>query len=186
MRSLYEEDLARLAEEWQVFVADIAYGYDFERTVIDFTPGAPLASNSASAAVQADRGWQNSGLMLEAGKTYKLVASGQYEIVGGPKPWISEPNGVSIRYNSGRPLGVLLATVRPAKTDILNSSLNASEGGDRKSHSGGISPFLKPIVVGLGTTIAPTESGTLYFKINDSAGELSDNSGQAKVNITVE
>ena len=45
------------------------------------------------------------------------------------------------------------------------------------------SAFLQPITVGLGTTITPKESGTLFFKINDSAAELDDNSGEIKVDI---
>jgi hypothetical protein len=162
----FGDDAACLAEEWQVFLADMAYGYDLERTAIDFTPGKPLAGKSAPVEVQADRGWQNSGLRLEAGKTYKLVASGQFQVADRPKPWISEPNGVSIRYIQGRPLGILLAVVRPEKST---------------NH---VSPFLKPIVVGMGTTITPEESGTLYFKINDSAGELGDNAGHADVTVT--
>jgi hypothetical protein len=38
-------------------------------------------------------------------------------------------------------------------------------------------------VVGLAATLAPEESGTLYFKINDSAAELGKNSGQLEVRV---
>ncbi len=41
-------------------------------------------------------------------------------------------------------------------------------------------------VVGLGTTLSPTETGTLFLKINDSAGELDDNSGELKVEVRAE
>ncbi len=164
----FGDDAKPLAEEWQVFVADITHGYDFERTAIDFTPGKPIAGSSAKIEVQADRGWQNSGLQFDAGKTYKLAAGGRYQVADKPKPWISEPNGVSIRYIQGRPLGILLAAVRP------------------ENSNGGANAFLKPIVVGFGTAIIPAESGTLYFKINDSAGELSDNAGHADVTITAD
>jgi hypothetical protein len=164
----FGDDASCLTEEWQVFLSDMAYGYDLERTAIDFTPGKPIAGKSAQLEVQADRGWQNSGLRLEAGKTYTLVASGRFQVADKPKPWISEPNGVSIRYLQGRPLGILLAVVRPEKST---------------NH---VSPFLKPIVVATGTAITLEESGTLYFKINDSAGELGDNAGHAEVTVTAQ
>ena len=169
LREIYGDDFDHLAEEWQVFAADIDYGYDFSRTVIDFTPGKQLANGGIEGmkkiSVDADRGWQNSGVLLEAGKKYSLTASGQFQVAANPRPWISEANGVSIRYIHGKPLGVLLAAVRP------------------QTNSARVSAFLKPIVVGTAAEITPTETGTLYFKINDSAGELSDNAGQLQVTI---
>ena len=164
----FGDDVPQLREEWQAFVADIDYGYDFKRTIIDFTPGKPPKSAATNVSVNADQGWQNTGVRLEAGKTYKLQAAGRYQVAGKPVPWMSEPGGVSIRYVHGKPLGVLLAVVRP------ETSTNR------------VSAFLKPIVVGLGTSISPLESGTLYLKINDSAGELSDNSGRVDVKITAD
>jgi hypothetical protein len=43
--------------------------------------------------------------------------------------------------------------------------------------------LLRPTVVGLGTTLSPTETGTLFLKINDSPGELDDNAGELKVDV---
>ena len=37
------------------------------------------------------------------------------------------------------------------------------------------------MTVGLGNPITPEQSGTLFFKINDSAAELDDNAGELKV-----
>ncbi len=161
-------DAPQLAEDWQVFVADLDYGYDFQCTAIDFTPGKPLQTATINVDVQADHGWQNSGLRLEAGKSYKITASGRYQVASPKKPWISEPNGVSIRYINGKPLGILLAAVHQE-----NPTARANA-------------FLKPIVVGYGTTITPEVTGTLYLKINDSAGQLDDNAGHAQVTIAPE
>ena len=147
------------------------------------------AGPAASVTIAADRGWQNSGLRLEAGVKYRLTATGRYQVAKGdnrgadfrlplgrqecrptasqqPKIWWCEPNGVSIRYYQGRPLGVLLAAVRP----------------DHPA-PGSTSALLHPTVVGLGTTLSPTETGTLFLKINDSAGELADNAGELKVEV---
>ena len=172
---LFEPDWEELCEEWQLMVVNMEYGYDVARSAVDFTPGKPLPRAGAEVTVAADRGWQNSGLRLEAGKTYRLAAAGRYQVAVGqvanlpgekPKPWMSEPGGVSIRYYKGRPLGILLASVRP----------------DHPA-PGSTSALLHSTVVGLGATLTSTETGTLYFKINDSPGELDDNAGELKVEV---
>ncbi len=163
---IFKNDWRQLSEEWQVFIAGLEYGYDISRTVIDFTPGKALPGKGASVAVAADRAWQNAGIHLAAGVKYRLTASGRYQVVREPIIWWCEPGGVSIRYYQGRPLGVLLAAVCPDNPDKESSAA-----------------FLRPITVGLGTTITPEQSGTLFLKINDSAAELDDNAGEIKVEI---
>jgi hypothetical protein len=163
---VFKNDWEQLSEEWQVFIAGLEYGYDVSRTTIDFTPGSPLPEKGGDVVVAADRGWQNSGILLQAGVKYQLKASGRYQVANKPKIWWCEPGGVSIRYYQGRPLGVLLAAVRPDNPDEKRQSV-----------------FLMPITVGLGTTIVPEQSGTLFLKINDSAAELDDNAGELRVVI---
>jgi hypothetical protein len=199
---LFESDWQQVCEEWQLMVAGMEYGYDVERSAVDFTPGKALRTHEARATIAADRGWQNTGLRLEAGKKYRLSASGRYQVAktlkgsllgrelhsrpadheGGsatpapttgaptadtqPRIWWCEPNGVSIRYYKGRPLGILLAAVRPDSPPPDSTTA-----------------LLRPTVVGLGATLSPTESGTLFLKINDSAGELDDNAGELKVEV---
>jgi hypothetical protein len=157
-------------EEWQVFIGELSHGYDFARTRLDFsrattTPGTAMP---VKLRVAADRGWQNTKLRLEGGKRYKLSASGQFTLATDPKPWITEPDGVTIRYHRGLPLGILLAVVRPDETVQ------------------GPSPFFKPVAVGSGATFEPKQTGTLYLRINDFAGELADNGGAAEVEIAAE
>jgi hypothetical protein len=162
------DDWEELGEEWRLMIANLEYGYDVERTAIDFTPGGPLPPDGTIVAVAADRGWQNSRIKLQAGTTYRLQATGRYQVDDEPKTWWCEPGGVSIRYYRGRPLGMLLAAVRPERPEP------------------GSSPLLESTPVGLGTQLTPRQSGTLYLKINDSAGELDDNAGELKVRIVPE
>jgi len=157
-------DLA--AEEWQLLVTGLEYGYDVARTALDFTPGKPLPTGGSTVRVAADRGWQNSGLRLDAQAKYRLTAAGRYQVANEPTVWWCEPGGVSIRYYRGRPLGILLAAVRP----------------DEPLKKGG-SALLRPTVVGLGTTLEPAQSGTLFLRINDSAAELADNRGELQVEV---
>jgi hypothetical protein len=171
VRSLYDADLAAMQEEWQLYIAALEHGYDFERTAIDFAPGSDLAAGMHTIVVAADRGWQNSGVRLTAGTKYRLVATGRYQIAAEPRTWWCEPNGVSIRYYQGRPLGVLLAAVRPDGDGIASL-----DGGQS-------SALLSPTTIGLSADLAPAQSGTLFFKINDSAGELADNRGSVTITL---
>ncbi len=164
---LFQADWPELCEEWQLMVANLEYGYDVVRSAVDFAPGKPLKQKATTVTIAADRGWQNSGLQLEAGVAYRLTAAGRYQLAKEPKVWWCEPGGVSIRYYQGRPLGILLAAVRP-----------------ERPAPGSTSALLRPSVVGLGTTLVPQATGTLFLKINDSAGELDDNAGE--LTITVE
>ena len=148
-------------------VANLEYGYDVARTAVDFTPGRPLPHGGTTLRVAADRGWQNTGLKLEAGESYRLRASGQYQVDDEPQVWWCEPGGVSIRYYRGLPLGILLAAVRP------------------EDPAPGSTPLLEPTAVGLGTHLVPRQTGTLYLKINDSAGELDDNAGELHVHVAI-
>lgn len=166
LQSHFEHDRERLLEEWQIFVAMLDYGYDFERTVIDFAPGRPLAEEPVQVTVRADRGWQNSGRQLHGHRKYEIAADGRYSLGNVPRNWWCEPNGVTVSYYQGKPLGVLLAAVRP--DDAAGTA---------------ISPLAFPLEVGLKTTIEPNQSGTLYFRINESAGQLADNQGT--LNVTV-
>ncbi|MBN2578565.1 MAG: hypothetical protein JXB10_06190 [Pirellulales bacterium] len=175
---LFAADRQELSEEWQVFVSCMEYGYDVPRMAIDFQPGRPLPPTGGSVQVAADRGWQSSGYRLEAGRTYRLTAAGRWEKHCRPDCWPGvknlpekitlEPGGISIRYYRGRPLGRLLAAVRPDAPDANQPSA-----------------FLDPIAVGLISEITPRVSGTLYLRVNDSAAELRDNSGEIYVNIAI-
>jgi hypothetical protein len=163
---LYEKDWQELCEEWQLLVSGMEYGYDVPRAAVDFRPGGALPDGGATVSVAANRGWQPSGVVLEAGAKYRLRASGRSQVANQPQIWWCEPNGVSIRYYQGRPLGLLLAAVRPDHPQPER-----------------LSALLRPIEVGLGTTLSPEQTGTLFLRINDSAAELGDNAGELKVEI---
>ncbi len=168
-RELFANDWAQLAEEWQVFAANLEYGYDFQRAPSEFAAGKPLPTGGATTTIDADRGWQSSGYELEAGKTYRLTASGRFQLAKVPRPWISETNGVSIRYTHGKPLGLLLGAVHAPPKDAQAQS-----------------PLAKPIAIGAEATLKPERTGTLYLRVNDSPAELADNAGKVEVRIVEE
>ena len=167
-RKRFAADRAGMDREWAVFVRDLEYGVDVGRVAIDFRPGAPPPTAGTTVDVAADRGWQSSGVKLEAGQKYRVRASGRFQVVAADgKPWPCEAGGITIRYYRGRPLGMLLGAIE--------SDTNGS---------GSAAGLAAPLEIGLDATLTPTESGTLYLRTNDSNGELADNSGSLRVEVT--
>jgi hypothetical protein len=164
---LGNERFALLQKRWYDFASQIDYGYDVQRTRIEsFAVGKLIDNGSDVIRVQSERGWQNSGYSVENGKRYRITASGKFALDNTPSIWWSQPNGITIRYHNGNPIGVLLMAV---VTDKLDAG----------------STFMKPIIVGNGIDYTATESGTLFFRINDSPNNLENNKGNADVKISL-
>ena len=168
----FEPDKAEIQTEWMLFANEAFEGFDFTRMAIDFRDGQPLkdlirtGKNSHRAEVRADRGWQSSGIVVEKGHQYELVASGQFTLADKPKPWISEANGITYRYHNGRPLGQLIAAIR---------STSSTEGEPES--------MLKITGLSSKSRLDATTSGTLYLRLNDHPAELADNNGTVSIEV---
>jgi hypothetical protein len=160
-RARFADDWRELNIEWQVFIHELDYGYDLVRNAMKFHPGEPL--EQGKLAVAADRGWQSSGVRVEPGVDYEVTSAGRYQVAERPKVWWCEPDGVTIRYHRGEPLGKVLAMVLP---DDLTTA-----------------PWPAPIPIGTAKTLSVQAAGVLCFKINDSPAELSDNAGSVEVKV---
>jgi hypothetical protein len=160
------EPRAQVFEQWQCFVANIEYGYDVAReSIVRQEMVSELPAKGANVEVATDRGWQSTGYTLQAGKTYQLTGTGQFQIGKSTKPWMSEANGITLKYYKGRPIGQLLAAV----TD--------------EGKSGGLSPLVRPVAVGQNGQLKCENEGVLYLRVNDSPAELADNAGKLNVSI---
>jgi hypothetical protein len=159
-------DWGELSEEWQLFVMNLEYGYDVARAAIVRKPAQVIRPSGSTAVIQADRGWQSSGLRLDAGVAYQITATGRYQIGETTGIWWCEPGGVTIRYYQGLPIGTLQGAVRDDQQPLR-----------------GLTPLAKPQTIGLAHTLTPQKSGTLYLKINESAADLGDNQGQITVHV---
>lgn len=168
LQERFEADVRNLETEWALFTVNLQYGYDFDRSVIEFHAGDPLTDGEPQreVRVRADRGWQSSRVLLEAGQDYEVSATGQFTLAQQPKPWISEPQGVSIRYFDGSPLGELQGCLR-------------REDGT----AGEPETMLKVLSIGRGQRLIAPVTGTLYLRLNDSWSELADNTGEVRVSI---
>ena len=158
-----------VSEQWQLLVLNLEYGYDIAREAVQYGPGKPLGPGGAEVTITAQRGWQSAGIQLEAGTRYQVTASGRYQVADEPRIWWCEPGGVTLRYHKGRPLGMVLGALRSDQERL-----------------DGLTPLAKPAPLGLGRTIRPDQTGTLYLRINDSPAELADNHGTLTVKVMPE
>ncbi|MEX2286894.1 MAG: hypothetical protein WD648_07385 [Planctomycetaceae bacterium] len=170
VRDAFAPDLPQLRTEWPLYAHSLEMGFDIERSVIDFRAGAPLSADrpQRTFAVAVDRGWQSSEIRLDAGTEYELVATGRFTLAKQPKPWESEPQGISFLYSEGRPLGMLLAAIH-TRTDPNDMSPET---------------MLDVMPVGAQLRFTAAATGTLYFRVNDFWSKLRDNEGRVEVRVT--
>ena len=170
--ALFGGDRHDLEAEWSLFASNMQYGYDLRRAAIDFQPGILLDQESPARTVSiaADHGWQSSGVKLEQGKTYDVVALGEFTLAQASdqgKAWLSEAQGISYRYFEGKPIGTLLG------------ALHAEPGPSQGTGT----TLLNVIRLGKGCTFQAPITGTLYLRINDAWNSLHDNGGQVQVTL---
>jgi hypothetical protein len=165
-QTLFAPDQRQLEEQWQLFVNHLEYGYDIQREAIRYKSSATKLPDRSVVVVQADRGWQSTGLTVTPGTTYEMLATGRFQLAREPKVWWCEAGGVTIRYYGGHPLGKLLAGV-----------------SDQTRPLPGLSPLVQPVGIGLGGDVVFDAPGTLFLRLNDAPSELADNEGEVRVEI---
>ena len=163
---LFEPDLGPLLEQWQLFVRNLDYGYDLVREAVVYEPAVVPVGDTAVAEIAADRGWQSTGFRIEPDRRYRIEASGRFQLACDPAIWWSEPDGVTLRYHAGRPLGMLLAAV----VDPARSATAAT-------------PLADPEPIGSGREWEARGGGILFLRVNDHPAELYDNAGHVRVEI---
>ncbi|PQO44890.1 hypothetical protein [Blastopirellula marina] len=157
--------LPQVSENWQLFTLNAEYGYDWQRNEVVYKEPV-LIGDVATAEIATDRGWQSTGIALEPNVEYEFRAVGQYVIRNDGQPWMCEPNGVTIHYWKGKPLGVLVGAYRVEQYDGTN-----------------LTPLAKETAVGYGTPLTPDDPSTLFLKVNESPAELADNQGKIQIQI---
>lgn len=160
-------DWVELVQEWRLFIEELHYGYDMPRSAFVRRGPHETPPDGALIQVATDRGWQSTGWRLEATRTYTLIADGRYQLDDQPRVWWCEPDGVTIRYHRGRPLGMLLAATVAVSTED-------DEFG---------APLLQPIAVGRTRTLTADKDSILYLAINEPSNQLSNNKGTIAVRI---
>ena len=97
----------RLEEDWYLYVSQLDYGSDVERTAVVHRQAQPPPADGAVVSVQPGRGWQSSGVRIDRGRQYRLQAAGRFQIAVDQSgaAWPCEAGGVTLRYVDGRPAG---------------------------------------------------------------------------------
>jgi len=161
-------DSPRLQADWALFATTLEPDFEPAAMFIQWSdaPPRPLVQG-IDVQIQADRNWQSTGLILQPGQTCRISATGQFQINDTPKPWISEPQGVSAEYVDGHPVGQLQAVI-----------FNEREPGEHQSYG-----FLTVIPIGREKELTSTTGGELYLRLNDRPGSWSNNAGEVTVHI---
>lgn len=152
---------------WRILAHTIDYGFDWPREKIELSIKDPLWNGRPiESLIQADQGWQSVGVRFAPGMRLKISARGQCTINDEPKPWISEPPGVTIHYANDRPLGQLILCVLPNRTEEQSQ----------------LSPLLiQP--VDTNTEIEVDKHCWILFRINDDLDGRGNNQGGYSVSI---
>ncbi len=152
---------------WRLMCHDLDYGFDWSRETVQLSMADQLwDGDPINLTVKADRGWQSIGVRLKPGMTLHITPSGQCIVATDPKPWVSEPAGVTLHYDRGRPRGQLLACLVP----------NSPGNGEN----------LKPLAIAPITRamkIPIKQHCWMLFRINDAPDGLADNTGGYSLKI---
>ncbi len=157
-----------LAARWRLMCHDLDYGFDWSRERVALSANDPIwDGRPITVQVDANQGWQSMGVRVPRRTRLRISASGRVTLANDPKPWTSEPAGITFRYHRGRPLGQLLVCVLPNAIQSPGDSL----------------PPLDVRPLAQETTIEVSEYSWLLLRVNDVTGELEDNGGEYDVTM---
>ncbi|MFO0943103.1 MAG: hypothetical protein U0930_20400 [Pirellulales bacterium] len=169
LRQRLNDRLPQIRTAWRSFVTELDYGYSAEPGMLRLSENIKKmsANDGSTISVSSKKGWQATGLTVNVRDELSIKASGKYSVAQQPKPWICTPAGVTLEYYRGQPLGkpmmvVLSPQIAEAAVELVDS-----------------------IPIGDQANWTATEAGELFFRINESAGMLSDNEGEMTVEVSL-
>lgn len=167
----YQRHRDKLDYEWNLYVQHLDYGYDSTQETIQYASEVLEleAGKIDTRTLDTTQGWQAAGIRVPPNCLVDIAARGRFQIAEEriqqqARVWNCEPQGVTIEYYQGRPLGKLLAAIVPEAATAQESRFDA-------------------VGVGRRGEIATKSGGQLYFRINERADRLGDNAGKITVKI---
>ncbi len=156
-----------LAARWRLMCRELDYGFDWQRERVMISTKDPLwRGETIELSVAASQGWQSAGVRFAPGTTLSVTSSGTCTLAETTAPWVSQPDGITIRYENDFPIGTLMACIVP------NAPASASA-----------EPVLERLAIGASGDLVFKEYAWLLLRINDAIGERSDNLGGYQVEI---
>jgi hypothetical protein len=108
-KSVPAEVWQKMAVLWPLFLASLTEGFE-DRAFFSAAQLRCIKTVSIrKVELQSGKEWQATGIAIKRGTLPKLNCSGRYAVHDKPRPWISEPQGITIDYVYGRPLGEITA-----------------------------------------------------------------------------
>ncbi len=154
-----------LRQRWRLWVWSIDYGMDPANEILPGLRGQNQTT-STKLSVCSERSWMPAVIGVDAGTLLHVTATGSAVLDTQPKPWRSEPAGITVDYSGGRPLGELQALVLDAP---------ASDGVWTRA----------PQVTSVGEAgdVEFPQGGTLLLRINDRVDGRENNRGCYQVEV---
>lgn len=166
LRSRLRHRLPQLRAEWGVFAAELDYGDPLEAGMLSLSENTVPLSTDITLECDARLGWQATGVKVEAGQKIEVIATGETVLAQQTKPWVCLPDGVTLEYYRGQPMGKLrMAVVGTIDKELPNM----------------LAP--ETFSVGCQATIEPKTCGEILFRINEANANLHDNSGKITIRI---
>ncbi|MCR9293158.1 MAG: hypothetical protein NXI32_10595 [bacterium] len=156
----------KIRQQWNAFVSDLDYGFQSDAGLMVIS-AAPQAITRESVELQVDsrKSWQASGIYVTAGQRIQVAADGSFVVGRVPADWRSEADGVTLEYHNGHPLGrLMMAVAAPMRSEEASRVINEWP-------------------VGSGREIDLTQSGELFFRLNEASHERADNEGAITVRV---
>ncbi len=168
MGEVFESDRRLLTAEWAEFSRRLDYGIDVAANAFQTHPPRTWPSeNEATITLPATAGWQSTGLHVDAGTEIEITATGQVTLNPAKPAWVSEPQGLSLEYAGGHPIGTLLAGWLP-----LASAVDKETAIE-----------LDVVPIGPHAAIRPERASELWLRVNDQGHGLKDNDGTYQVRL---
>ena len=126
----------------------------------------PLASDRgvslpAEFVLDATEQWISTGFKLTAGQEIRIECKGRYVVEETTKPWFSEPDGITIDYVNGSPLGQVIGVI---------VATNGTQTTRR-------------IPLGTAKNLQSPIDGILWLQVNDEWSKRDKNNGSVTVSI---
>ncbi len=162
-----QPQLPAVRQQWAAVVSELEYGYDPSHGMLTMADSpAPVSEKAVQVKIDVARTWQSSGVRVEPGEVISIDADGNYAVGDKPKPWLCNPEGVTIDYYRGEPLGKVIMTIAAGQPEESDSTQP-----------------IDVIAVGRHAEVKVPKAGELHFRVNESNRGLGDNSGSVQVSI---